>query len=518
MAGLARATTERRRMPKKKTEPPSPPNSPEAAAILEAPPSPEHELELARWEAGEIERLPPPPEKLPPTSAGMHVQNDTGNANRLIDLFGANLRYCEGLGWLRWDGKRWAAGDGPWRETEACAKLVGDEGKRIGGDIGAAMEKWGRMSGNASRITACIELASHRPNVRIEPDVLDADPWLFNAANGIVDLRTGELRAHRREDYCTKIAGVAYDPAAECPRFAAFLTECMGDDLELVGYLLRWLGYCLTADTREHCFGLWHGPSGRNGKSVLLNVMLHVLGDYGTTLAPGVLLASKHQEHTTGLLDLRGVRFAASNEVPEGQRFNESIVKQLTGGDMIKARAMRQDFVSFAPTHKLVLACNARPLVREHGPAFWSRVAEVPWSVSFRGREDRELFAKLKAEAPGILRYLVAGCMAWQRDGLAPPSRMVEATTEYRASQDVVGAFLEDECELEANSSAPKSQLFSAYKSWAIEAGEFVHGKHAFNRILAERGYQCVKPKGSGEVWLGLRLKRRGLAAVTGAA
>lgn len=486
----------------------------------------EHAYEYARSEPGQalvpttvempnlLAAITTAPEGEPPVAAGTHVLNDGGNADRLIDLFGKDLRFCDGLGWLKWDGRRWAASDGPWAEVEACAKLVRDEGARVGGDLGSALVAWGKKSGNAKEIANAIRVAEHRVELRVEATDLDADPWLFNCGNGTIDLRTGTVREHRRADLITKISSVEYDGSATAPRFVTFLRECMAGDEEVVGYVLRFLGYCLTGSVREHVFGLWHGPSGRNGKSVLLNILLHVLGEYGGTLPPSVLLASKHEQHPTALMSLRGLRFVASNEVPEGQRFNESLVKQLTGGDRIKARAMRQDFVEFEPTHKLVLACNARPLVREHGPAFWSRVAQVPWEVSFRGREDRHLEETLRREAPGILRVLVAASASWSAGGLAPPAKITDAGADYRESQDVVGAFLEETCESGPGFSTSRSVLFSAYKYWAEDAGEFLHGKHAFNRIIQERGFALVKPRGGGEIWQGIRVRPSGLAAV----
>lgn len=466
----------------------------------------EHAYEYAREEPGNalqktITEAPDMTERIDSgdtsdLSAGYYVQNDSGNAERLVDLFGGNLRFCEGLGWLRWDERRWSASDAPWVEAGSCAKLLQQEGARVGGEIGDAMRKWGIKSGNAKEIGNCLRIAEHHGGTRLQADHLDSDPWLFNTANGTIDLRTGTLREHRRADLITRQAPIEFDAAATCPRFDTFLAETMGGDHELVGYLRRWLGYCLTGVTREHTFALWYGPSGRNGKSVLLNTMLHVLGDYAGTVPPGLLLLQKHEQHPTALLSLRGLRFAATNEVPEGQRFNESLIKQLTGGDKVSARAMRQDFIEFSPSHKITLAANARPVVRESGPAFWSRCHTVPWLVSFADNPDRQLEEKLRAEASGILATLVRGCLEWQIYGLCPPKRIQDANADYRASQDTIALFAAECLVADTTAWVPRTELYAAYADWCRSGGEYALSASVLYRVLEERCWPTGKRRG----------------------
>lgn len=437
-----------------------------------------------------------------------HLTNDDGNADLLLEKFGANLRYADGIGWLRWVGSHWHPSDGPWPEASFCARELHDQGQAMGGPTGQALAQWGRMSGNASRMRAAIEVASHRPAVRVEPGELDADPWLLNVQNGTIDLRTGELRDHNRDDLITKICPIPYDPRTPAPRFEQFLIETMDGDVELVAYMLRFLGYALTGKSTEHVFGLWHGPKGRNGKSVLLHLLQYVLGGYATTIAPDLLLQTAGNQHPTGLMDLRGCRLAVTNEAPEGRRWNESLVKQLTGGDKIKARAMRQDFVEFDPTHTIIMATNARPLVREQGPAFWARVSMIPWVVSFRGREDRDLPRKLEAEAVGVLRYLVAGCLAWQAQGLAPPSAVVRAGEDYRESQDTIGVFISDCLEPSPKDAVSKKHVYNRFRAWAEDNGEpYIPSATAFYRQLDERGKFHQTKSGGERKFAGWRLK-----------
>jgi putative DNA primase/helicase len=279
---------------------------------------------------------------------------------------------------------------------------------------------------------------------------------------------------------------------------------------DMVAYHLRWSGYALTGVVDEQVFGLWYGV-GANGKSTMLEVLRHVMGDYAVALDANTLLDSPGSTpHPTGLMGLRGARLATAVEPDSGRRWNESLIKALTGGDAVTARLMRQDYVTFMPTHKLVVSCNAKPLVRDQGRGFWRRLHAVPWGVSFEHRKDLGLKGKLEAEAPGILAMLVLGCRAWQSQGLCPPTAMSEAGAEYQESQDTIGAFLSEQCETGPGYHASRAQLYSAYKQWAMEGGEYCHGKQAFNRIMSERGFGVGKPKGGGDSWLGLRMRAIG--------
>ena len=420
--------------------------------------------------------------------------NDAGNATRLLDRHGQDLRYAEGLGWYRWDGARWAPGDPPYPEAEAVsADLAQLEGE---GEVVEKLRKWGISSGDSARLSAMIRVAEHRAAVRVRPADFDRDPFLLGCPNGTLDLRTAVLRTPRREDLVTQQTGVPYDPIAQCPRFMRFLRETLAP--ELAEYVVRFLGYSLTGDVREHIFNAWWGSQGRNGKSTLMRVCERIWGDYCTTIAPDTLMHNSSAQHTTALVDLRGRRLAFSNETPEGRRWSEDTIKRVTGGDTIKARRMRKDNVEWAPTHKIVIAMNSRPLVREQGPSFWSRIHLVPWEVSFLGREDRTLDAQLEAEAPGILALLVRGALAWQRYGLAPPALMVDALDEYKRSQDTIGAFLAEVTKPQGRT--PKAKVYRAYKRWSEDSGErYPLTASAFYRVLAERGF-TIRRGGDREV------------------
>lgn len=344
---------------------------------------------------------------------------------------------------------------------------------------------------------ACLKAASHRLGIRVEPEELDANLWLLNVNNGTINLETGELQPHRREDLITKLAPVTFDPAAECPRFDQFMRETMDNDLDRVRYLLTFLGYGLTGFTTAHKFGLWHGPKARNGKGTLIHLLQRILGDYVAIADPEVLLHSPGQ-HTTGLLDFRGARMVFASEPGEGRRWNESLIKQLTGGDTMKARAMGKNFIEFDPNCLLIVASNSRPLVREQGPAFWARVSLLPWDVSWLGREDLNLGTKLLAEASGVLRLLLAGCAEWRQHGLVEPASVAVAGDEYRSSQDTLGAFLSDRLEPHDDGFVPRADLYRMYQMWASLNGEpFTLSARVFYRKLDERQFQLLKRNGT---------------------
>lgn len=450
-----------------------------------------------------IDRVPAVSRSVVATTLEHGALTDVGNAERFIAEHGDDLRHVRGLGWRRWDGTRWADTGEPVAE---CVSTIRGLGKLAVASGDAVLAKWSTQSEARSKIDACLSLASRMPGLALEPAALDADAMALNVANGIVDLRTGQLREHDRLALCSKLAPVEYDPAATAPRFASFLGEVFAGDQQIALYVLRFLGYALTGLVRDQVLGLWYGAQGANGKGTLLELAQSIMGDYACTIASHVLLGGTSQ-HPTSLMNLLGRRLVVSQEVDEGKAWNESLVKTLTGGDRITAHYMRQDDVTFTPTHKLVVAVNARPIVRGQGGSFWRRVQLVPWSQSFVGREDTRLGEALERERVGVLALLVAGCLAWQRDGLAPPPIVRAQVDEYRASQDTIGQCLAELCE--QGGVVPISELFARYGHWASMRHEHVLPASAFTRVLEER-------LGAGSVYRGqirgLRL-RRGLAS-----
>ena len=428
---------------------------------------------------------------------------ELGNARRLVERHGSLFRYAPQLGqWLTWDGRRWAddATGEIVRHAKNITDMILDEAKFS--DESVKMFTFGKRSQSAAGIKNMIQLAETEPGVPVMVKDLDFDPWAFNVRNGTLDLRTGELRPHDQRDLITKLANVDYDADAQCPTWLKTLDGIFAGDQSLVKFLQLFAGYSLTGIVSEQLMAFLHGL-GANGKSTLLNALRAVAGDYGISLASDVLIDSGHEGHSTGITDLRGARFVTATETEEGRRFNESLVKQLTGGDPIKARRMRTDNFEFLPTHKIFMSGNHLPRINGTDHAIWRRLALLPFEVTFA--LDPTLEDRLLVETPGILAWAFRGCLEWQRDGLQIPERVVTSTQCYRDSQDHVGRFLADMCNVCEGCYVTTAVLRDAYESWCDEQGEKAWSATAVGRELSNRGYES-KRTNKARIWAGIGL------------
>jgi putative DNA primase/helicase len=347
------------------------------------------------------------------------------------------------------------------------------------------------------------------PDIHISVKDFDSDPFLFNCANGTIDLRTGELRPHRREDLITKIVNLNYNKDAKCETWLRFLLEIFNGDEELVAYIKRAVGYSLTADTREQCFFLCHGE-GRNGKSTMLKVLReYVLGDYAAMAVMKTFVLKRNDPAINNdLALLNGRRFVTAVETNEGQSLDEAMVKAVTGEGSIQTRFLNQEFFEMRPVFKLWFAMNHEPKIRGTDPGIWRRVNKIPFLVDFTGREDKELDKKLKAEAEGILAWAVEGCLEWQRDGLQTPEKVLAATAKYRAEQDVLGQFLAEVCVVGPDYRAEAKELFALYCKWCEETRTTQLSMGLFRRKLTDRGFEPKESNGkSFRLGLGIRAK-----------
>ncbi|MDQ3865124.1 MAG: phage/plasmid primase, P4 family [Actinomycetota bacterium] len=340
---------------------------------------------------------------------------ELGNAERLVGRHGHDLIHVYGIGWFVWCGTHWRrdkSGEVDRRAVETVRSIHEEAAIVVSEEKRKALSKWAVASESAYKIKAMIELARSMPGVPVEDaDSLDEDPWLLNLQNGTLDLRTGELRDHRREDLITKLAPVGFDPEAQAPTWEAFLERVLPSE-ETRTFLKRAVGYSLTGRTTEKVMPCLLGP-GDSGKTTFVEAIMDLMGeDYAKPAAPDLLLAKRDASHPTEVADLLGRRFVASVEVEEGRYLAESLVKQLTGGDRISARFMRQDFFEFSPTHKIWLAANHPPIVRGGDDAIWNRIKKVPFGVVIpKGEQDGNLRDKLRAERSGILNWALEGCL-----------------------------------------------------------------------------------------------------------
>lgn len=459
------------------------------------------------------------PREQPARTAKHFHTTDTGNAERLVALHGRDLRYCHPWGkWLVWDGRRWQedAQAAIKHRAKLTALSIYLEAAAITDPSDAAQARrkdlsgWARKSEGRDRREAMVALAQSEPGIPVMPQELDADHWLLNVENGTLDLRTGELREHRREDLMTKLAPVKYDRRAEAPAFRAFLDSITGGDLELQGFLQRFFGYALTGETREHvllnCYG-----TGSNGKSTLLKAFMALMGDYAYQAPADLLMVKKGESHPTDQAGLFKRRLVVCMETPAGRVMDEARMKALTGGDMVTARRMREDFWSFEPTHKLVIGTNHKPSIRTTDHGTWRRQKLLPFTVEIPPeRQDKELPRKLAAEASGLLSWAVDGCIAWQREGgLGEPAAVREATQGWRDENDPLGAFLSAECELGEGFRAESAGLHAAYQRWAEATDSEQMSKQALGRRLSERGLEQGR-LGGVRFWRGIRHRLSG--------
>jgi P4 family phage/plasmid primase-like protien len=450
---------------------------------------------------------------------------DLGNAQRVVVRHGGDMRFCfDWKQFLVWDGARWRPDDvgeavrrvketqrSLYRLTaEQLAALAGDgDGDDEDDERKAKAAKLARLLKHAlvwedeRAIRRSLELVKSEPGIPIRPADMDRDPWLLNVANGTIDLRTAQLRPHRREDMLTKIAAVAYDPAATCPLWDRCLETWMDGNPDLVDYLRRVVGYSLTADVSEQALFFLHG-GGANGKSTFLGIVREMMGDYGCQAVSELLLSKNTEAHPTERADLFGKRFVATIESEEGKRMAEALMKQLTGGDAIRARRMRQDFFEIAPTWKIFLAANHKPAIRGTDFAVWRRIRLIPFAVTIRDADkDKDLQTKLRGEIPGILAWAVRGCREWQLHGLADPEEVVQATAAYRREQDVLAGFISDCCVILPEARIKASLLLQAYQTWS---GDKNISRQTFQNRLNERGFRSQRGTGGHYFYHGIGL------------
>lgn len=435
---------------------------------------------------------------------------DAGNAQRFTRDHGRDLRYCYAwCTWLVWDGRRWAkdAGDAIMvRAKETARRIFSEAAAEPDGDRRRAIAAWAKKTESRERLLAMLALAQSEPGIPITPDELDRDAFALNVENGTLDLRTGELRPHRRADRITKLAGTTFDGGATCPLFFEFLERIAAGDAERIAFLQRALGYSLTGDTREQCFFLAWG-SGANGKTTLLRVVFALLGDYAAGTPASTFMVRHHESIPNDLARLAGSRYVLASEGEENQRLAESLVKGVTGGDVLTARFMRSEFFDFTPVLKLWIGTNHRPVIRGTDRAIWRRVKLIAFDVTIPEPDrDKTLGEKLLAEAPAILAWLVAGCRQWLARGLDVPPSVRDATGEYRAEMDVLGGFLEDRCMLDAAAVTSTRELYEDYQQWCAAASEKPVTKKTFGLRLAERGYAPDRTR-QERGWRGLRLR-----------
>jgi putative DNA primase/helicase len=441
---------------------------------------------------------------------------DLGNANLFAQLWGENVRYVTTWNkWLVWDGSCWQVDelglvDRLVRET---TRLLHAEAERQGdSDRSQAIRKWAIKSESRDKLAGMQALARFALPVPITHRQLDSNPWLLNCKNGTINLKTGQLLPHNRDNLITKQIDIAFDSSAEAPYWQDALLKFQDGKPEMVRFLKRAVGYSITGDiATEVLFFLYGG--GANGKSTFSETMAMLLGPYFQK-APAALLMAKDKQNQGGpspeIARLFGTRFVIAAEIGEGQRLNEGQVKDLTGNDTLVARYLHQEYFEFRPTHKLWMYGNHKPIIRGTDEGIWRRIKLVPFIVQIPEFERIEHFKEkyLFLELPGILRWAVDGCLDWQHHGLLFPEQVKQATQGYRAEMDVIAAFLEECCVIGPQFQVRASELYDAYKEWCDKGNEYKLPQRTFGTRLTERGFERYVSTNGHVRYRGIGLKQ----------
>ncbi len=413
---------------------------------------------------------------------------DYGNAERFVARYRDRVRFCPPRrSWLMWDERRWR-----WDETGDVVRLAKRTVREIYREASAAKSDEQRQaiarhaakSESATRINALLELAKTEEGIPVLPADLDADHWLLTVENGTIDLRTGVLREHQQSDLITKMAPVAYDPAAKSELWDRCLRDATGGDDDLTGYLQRIFGYSLTGDASEKALFFFFGPP-NTAKSTVLGAWAHTLGDYAASAGFETWCARRDVGGNRGdLVKLMGARLVSSVETKRGAKLDEGLVKKVTGGDPIDAAAKYEAEITFVCTFTLVLAANDAPRIRDDDDGLWARMQRVPFTnvIADPDPKFREQLCAPEVVA-AILAWGVQGCLEWQSTGLKPPASVLDSTAAYRAESDRFVGFADSELRFEADATIPRKRLREIYERWCEDEG--IKGVGA--RELAER-------------------------------
>jgi len=444
------------------------------------------------------------------TELSVQHLTELGSAKELVNSYGLDIRFVPQFGkWLIWDGYRWCfdetghisrlAKANALSQYEKVAQLDDFNQRR-------EMSRYATKSESRQAIESTIHLAKTEEGIPLKVEQLDTNQYFLGVANGVINLKSGEMLDDTKNDYLTKQAPAVYKRNAQCSRWLEFLNQAMSGNQEMVDYLQRIVGYSLTGDTKEQVLFFLFGH-GANGKSVFVNTIQDLLGDYALQTPVSTLMTRGKGSINNDVARMRGARFVATTETEEGSKFNESEIKLLTGGDTITCRFLRQEHFEYRPEFKIWISGNHKPVPGD-GHGIWRRLILIPFEVIVDDKDqDKELQLKLREELSGILNWAIEGCLKWQDEGLKTPHKILDAVAEYKSEMDRVYSWMQECCEPNprVGSETKASDLYYSYKCWAIENGEWVMSQRIFGNKLADKGYKKTR-KGQGQFYQGVSL------------
>lgn len=420
--------------------------------------------------------------------------DDTGNAERFTDLHGDYLRYSHiRKNWYFYNGKLWETDQQGKIKTLADEVIEKMKQEKIYVSDGVDEEEAEKIfrrhlksTRNHNGKTNMIKESQHLLPIDLEE--FDNDPYLFNVQNGYLDLKTGDLNDHDKNKHFTKISNVEFTDKADCPLWDDFLNQIFDGDKELIDYLQRAVGYSLSGSTEEQMMFILYG-NGRNGKSVFLDIINELFGSYATNIQPQSIMVKQQSNNANpDIAKLNGARFVTTTEPSDGMRFDEGLIKQITGGDRVTARFLYEDEFEFTPQFKLWMATNHKPIIRGTDDGIWRRMAVVPFTVQIPlDKVDKQLTNKLKREITAIMNWAVEGYLKWQEHGLAEPQTIKDQRRTYRTEMDSIEAFIEECCELGDHHAIKGSKLFESYDHWAKENNQYRMTNTKFGREVSKK-------------------------------
>jgi putative DNA primase/helicase len=434
---------------------------------------------------------------------------DVGNAGRLVASAQGRIRYVRAWQkWMVYSRGQWIIDTGETLITELAKRvakgMLARAAKLDHPEQRGEMWKHALRCEKGAAIASMIRLARGVPEVLVEHDQLDRHPHLLNVANGTINLRTGELQPHNPDDLLTMQAPVTYNGQATAPLFERCL-ERWQPDPQIRAYLQRAVGSGITGHPVEALFV--NVGQGGNGKSKFFGTLETVLGPFHVIPHKSLLVAQRHEQHPTHVASLFGARILVSAETRNGDQLDEEMIKNLTGGDQLRARRMREDEWSFAPTHSMFLHTNHEPQIKGADEGVWRRVRLIPWNVTIpKAERDEHLSRKLAEEASGILNWLVDGAVQWYATGLDEPEAVLVATEGYRERSDVIARFIADACITGPHFTARAQELYEKWSHWCRENGEALENQKMFAKAMERHGHTKRETK-RGRVYIGIGIQ-----------